>query len=348
MINMGTCYSFVSTDKIKDMGTFSRKFEHNFRIGGRVPNADPMKTYLNEELIKTEPGSDYVKEFYKKVQESEYYKTHNVRKNGIKGIELMMTFSAAEVPEDFDFEKWKEENIKWAQDYFGKENVVSAVLHMDETTPHIHAIVIPMVHDKLNASKYLDGRPKMIEMQNSYGRRMEPLGLTRGIEGSLAKHTDIKKFYTAVNKQKIKELPQPKKHESTKDYYERAQKVFQESNYQHLNELQKKDREIIEKNAKTLQENLELANSIKKTQELIREIEHRFGEDKDIVLKKIDTMNHLNQGLKSYPDQDFSNNVFEGMREILRFEKEKTKRTRKEPEKSLDQILDEAKKELQK
>lgn len=36
------------------------------------------------------------------------------------------------------------------------------------------------------------------------------------------------------------------------------------------------------------------------------------------------------------------------MREILRFEKEKTKRTRKEPEKSLDQILDEAKKELQK
>lgn len=348
MRNMGTCYSFVSTEKIKDLGAFSRKLEHNFRIGGRVPNADPMKSYLNEELIKLEPGSDYIKEYNKRVLDSAYYQTHKIRKDAVRGIEVMMTFSSKDIPKDFDFEQWKKENVEWLQSYFGKDNVVSAVLHMDETTPHIHAVVIPMVNERLSAAHFLNGRERMANLQNSYGDRMEKLGLTRGMKGSLAKHTDIKEFYTAVNKQKIKELPQPKKHESTKDYYERAQKVFQESNYQHLNELQKKDREIIEKNTQTLQENLELANSIKKTQELIREIEHRFGEDKNTVLKKIDTMNHLNQGLKSYPDQDFSNNVFEGMREILRFEKEKTKRTRKEPEKSLDQILDEAKKELQK
>ena len=312
---MGTCYSFVSTEKIKDLGAFSRKLEHNFRIGGRVPNADPMKSYLNEELIKLEPGSDYIKEYNKRVLDSAYYQTHKIRKDAVRGIEVMMTFSSKDIPKDFDFEQWKKENVEWLQSYFGKDNVVSAVLHMDETTPHIHAVVIPMVNERLSAAHFLNGRERMANLQNSYGDRMEKLGLTRGMKGSLAKHTDIKEFYTAVNKQKIKELPQPKKHESTKDYYERAQKVFQESNYQHLNELQKKDREI---------------------------------KDKNTVLKKIDTMNHLNQGLKSYPDQDFSNNVFEGMREILRFEKEKTKRTRKEPEKSLDQILDEAKKELQK
>ena len=67
---MGTCYSFVSTEKIKDLGAFSRKLEHNFRIGGRVPNADPMKSYLNEELIKLEPGSDYIKEYNKRVLDS--------------------------------------------------------------------------------------------------------------------------------------------------------------------------------------------------------------------------------------------------------------------------------------
>lgn len=42
----------------------------------------------------------------------------------------------------------------------------------------------------------------MANLQNSYGDRMEKLGLTRGMKGSLAKHTDIKEFYTAVNKQK--------------------------------------------------------------------------------------------------------------------------------------------------
>ena len=262
MRKMGTCYSFVSTEKIKDLGAFSRKLEHNFRIGGRVPNADPMKSYLNEELIKLEPGSDYIKEYNKRVLDSAYYQTHKIRKDAVRGIEVMMTFSSKDIPKDFDFEQWKKENVEWLQSYFGKDNVVSAVLHMDETTPHIHAVVIPMVNERLSAAHFLNGRERMANLQNSYGDRMEKLGLTRGMKGSLAKHTDIKEFYTAVNKQKIKELPQPKKHESTKDYYERAQKVFQESNYQHLNELQKKDREIIEKNTQTLQENLELANKI--------------------------------------------------------------------------------------
>lgn len=345
---MSTCYSFVSTEKIKDMGTFSRKMQHNFRIGGRVPNADPMKTYLNEDLIPMEHGSDYSKEYNKKILESEYYKTHSVRKNGVKGIELMMTFSSKDIPKDFDFEQWKKENIKWLQDYFGKDNVVSAVLHMDETTPHIHAVVIPMVNEKLNASHFLNGRQKMTELQNSYGNRMESLGLSRGIKGSLAKHTDIKDFYAAVNKEKIKELPKPKKHESSKDYYERAQKIFQEANYQHLDELNKKDRELIEKNTMTLEENLKLANDIKNTQEMIREIEHNFGKDKADMLKKINTMNRLNDGLKTYPNQEFAEQVAMGVREIIRYEKERNKHIKKEPEKSLDQILDEAKKTLEK
>ena len=49
---------------------------------------------------------------------------------------------------------------------------------------------------------FLNGRERMANLQNSYGDRMEKLGLTRGMKGSLAKHTDIKEFYTAVNKQK--------------------------------------------------------------------------------------------------------------------------------------------------
>lgn len=343
---MGTCYSFISTEKIKDMGSFTRKLEHNFRIGGRVPNADPMKSRFNEQLIEMEPGSDYIKEYNKRILDSEYYQTHKVRKDAVRGIEVMMTFSSKDIPEDFDFEKWKKENVEWLQSYFGKENVVSAVLHMDETTPHIHAVVIPMVNERLSAAHYLNGRQKMTEMQNSYGDRMEALGLSRGIKGSLAKHTDIKKFYTAVNKEKIKELPRPKKHESALDYYARAQKVFEEANYQHLDELQKKDRKIIEKNSLTLQENLQMADHIKKIEEVANEIAHYFGADKQQMLKKIHTMNLLNQGLSTYPDEDFSKDVKNGMMEIIRFEKEKSKRSR-QPEKDLDQILLDAKKEIQ-
>lgn len=42
-------------------------------------------------------------------------------------------------------DEWCYGNLKWLQDTFGKDNVVSAVLHMNEKTPHIHATVVPIV-----------------------------------------------------------------------------------------------------------------------------------------------------------------------------------------------------------
>lgn len=342
---LGACYSFVSTEKIKSMGTFAKKMNHNFRLQNNVPNADPMRTYLNEELIPLEQGSDYIKEYNKKILNSTYYQDHKVRKDAVKGIEVMMTYSAKEIPGDFDIEKWKKENVKWLQNYFGKENVVSAVLHLDETTPHIHAVVIPMVNDRLNAKQFLGGPQKLRELQNSYGEHMHSLGLSRGLQGSLAKHTDIRDFYTAVNNAKAKELPLPEHGETIDDYYLRAQKMFEDSNFQHLKELQEKEREIIELNTGTLEEQLQLNQEKRKIEETARLIEHNFGRNKEEVLSKLKTINNLNSGLKHYPDKEFSEQVFSGMREILRFEKErKSHDTRhQKTEKTLDQILEDAK-----
>ncbi len=41
--------------------------------------------------------------------------------------------------------EWCRESIKWAQKEHGKENIVSAVLHMDEETPHLHISLVPVV-----------------------------------------------------------------------------------------------------------------------------------------------------------------------------------------------------------
>ena len=42
-------------------------------------------------------------------------------------------------------DEWCDDNLQWLHHTFGKENTVSAVLHMDEHTPHIHATVVPIV-----------------------------------------------------------------------------------------------------------------------------------------------------------------------------------------------------------
>lgn len=48
---------------------------------------------------------------------------------------------------------------------FGKENIVALALHLDESSPHFHAVVIPATTDdggpKLQAKKWLDGRARI-------------------------------------------------------------------------------------------------------------------------------------------------------------------------------------------
>lgn len=99
---------------------------------------------------------------------------------------------------------------------------MSAVLHMDETTPHIHATVVPIVRGerrkavqqqaknsgKRTYRKKKDAprlcaddvmsRPKLKEYQNTYAERMAGYGLQRGIDGSEAKHITGSQFYKKV------------------------------------------------------------------------------------------------------------------------------------------------------
>ena len=48
---------------------------------------------------------------------------------------------------------WCKDSCGWLQKTFGKENVVSAVLHLDEKTPHIHATVVPIVRGERRKAK---------------------------------------------------------------------------------------------------------------------------------------------------------------------------------------------------
>lgn len=105
---------------------------------------------------------------------------------------------------------------------FGKENVVSAVLHLDESTPHIHATVVPIVRGERRKAKQeqaknkgkrtyrkkkdaprlcaddVMSRPKLKEYQTTYAETMAKFGLARGIDGSEAKHITGSQFYREV------------------------------------------------------------------------------------------------------------------------------------------------------
>ena len=111
--------------------------------------------------------------------------------------------------------------MDWLKKTYGKENVVAATLHLDESTPHIHASVVPIVRGerRKKPSKKEEGqtpkkqykkkdpnkprlcaddvmaRNKLIEYQDSYAEAMAKYGLQRGVKGSDARHITLTEFY---------------------------------------------------------------------------------------------------------------------------------------------------------
>ena len=92
---------------------------------------------------------------------------------------------------------------------YGKENVVSAVVHLDESTPHLHFNLMPVTGGRLCAKELFD-RTALRELQTDFYEVVgKKYGLKRGKEGSTAKHLDTVAFkakkMTEAAEEKIRE-----------------------------------------------------------------------------------------------------------------------------------------------
>ena len=134
-----------------------------------------------------------------------------IRKNAVLCVEMLLTASPEYFrPDDPSqagyyqpqrLEDWKQAVHQWLDNEYG-DDIVRAELHLDESTPHIHAYLVPLdERGKLNCRGLFGGREKLSKFQDSYAKAMSPLGLERGIKGSRAKHTAVKQYYAAVNKE---------------------------------------------------------------------------------------------------------------------------------------------------
>ena len=117
-------------------------------------NADPTRTHLNRELVQFPDG----------VADRTEAMSHRIRTAGIRrkitpdqvrAIRIVLSGSHEDmvrVQDEGRLGEWCDDNLQWLHRTFGRENTVSAVLHMDEHTPHIHATVVPIVTGELEAN----------------------------------------------------------------------------------------------------------------------------------------------------------------------------------------------------
>ena len=182
-------------------------------------NADPTRTHLNRELVEFPDG----------VADRTEAISHRIRTAGIRrkitpdqvrAIRIVLSGTHEDmvrVQDEGRLDEWCDDNLQWLHRTFGKENTVSAVLHMDEHTPHIHATVVPIVtgerrkarkkqadgkhtyRKKANAVRLcaddLMSRERLVAYHDSYAKAMAKYGLQRGIRGSEARHTTTAQYY---------------------------------------------------------------------------------------------------------------------------------------------------------
>lgn len=201
-------YAVLRTAKLKTAGNIGGLNAHLIR-SKEVPNADKeLERYNSRPIGSTDLWAD-VKA---RIAEAGITK---IRKDGVLAIEHLMTaspehFGASVKPGDngekevwLKLEKWQafqKASVEWLKERYGEKNLVNVTCHLDEQTPHIHAIIVPIDQKgKLNCKSFLGGREKLRDMQSSFAQAHQAAGLQRGIEGSQAKHSTVKEFYAHAN-----------------------------------------------------------------------------------------------------------------------------------------------------
>lgn len=123
-----------------------------------------------------------------------------IRKDAVISIELLLTSGPeffneiekdrAKLSKNPRFLDWVQKTLDWAKKEFGG-NLVDATLHMDESTPHMHLMAVPLTKDGRLCAKELMSRPELQRRQTEYAKAMEPFGLKRGDPAAETKRRHI-------------------------------------------------------------------------------------------------------------------------------------------------------------
>ena len=120
---------------------------HNDRKAKNHTNKeiDSERTHLNYYFKKN--NLNYVKEFDKLKKENDL--KGNIRSNSIIMCEMLFTSDSDffEKIGEKETKRYFEESFKFICNYkdLGEENILSAVVHLDEGVPHMHLVYVPVI-----------------------------------------------------------------------------------------------------------------------------------------------------------------------------------------------------------
>ena len=212
------CKSINTLADLSHIGSHNKREKESYKSNPDIRKEDSIN---NIELVKC--NKKYMEKFYEITKE--YRKEHDekmktIRQDRYKDFDQMIDDSKSCVADEMIFtsgpeffkDMSKEEILRWANGCmefiykdlgYTKEQVIQSVLHLDEKTPHIHCVVVPLVKKfdkRVNKERYSISKRDYIKDQNylsilqdKYCFRLNNLGfnLERGEKGTKIKNLSL-------------------------------------------------------------------------------------------------------------------------------------------------------------
>ena len=128
------------------------------------------------------------------------------RSNSVLALDTIYTASP-----DFFQGKTNQQNddffkdcLQFHQEHFG--HIISAVIHYDETTPHLHVISVPLTKDgRLSARDVIGNKAKMSKTQDAF---FEQVGRGYGLERGIHMDGQEKKEHISAQEHELRKIKQ--------------------------------------------------------------------------------------------------------------------------------------------
>ncbi|MCC3416053.1 MobV family relaxase [Microcoleus sp. PH2017_02_FOX_O_A] len=189
-----TPQAILRVGKLKSIECLRTAARHNSRTTV-VPNADKNKTV---EILQGQTSPEAVVELARAKIGSQ-----KVRKDAVIAADILLGASPSyfrpSCPEDYGYWQqkqlvlWTEASTDWLEEHVGS-NILQTALHLDEATPHIHCLWVPINNEgKLSyrSTEFGGTRSSLSKLQDSYAAAVADLGIERGIKFSPARHQKI-------------------------------------------------------------------------------------------------------------------------------------------------------------
>ena len=159
------------------------------------PDIDTSRTHLNTHLIV--PPQHYRAEAERQIREANC----RVRSDSIRLVEVLFSVSTGyfdgKSPEDI--RAYYQRALDFLCSRQDEHTILSATIHMDEATPHMHVVFVPLTPDhRLSAKEILGNRKKLIQWQDRYYEYMAARypDLSRGESAAQTKrqHMDMQEY----------------------------------------------------------------------------------------------------------------------------------------------------------